>query len=106
MYPTTYRYHETMPLLSDLKLNKADGHDDISPYFLKIAAEIIAIPLAMILNLCMQFGIFPNKLTIAKVLPVYKSGPTEYVTNYRPIPLLTCVSKRFERVPAQCIHYY
>ena len=48
-----------------IKLNKADGLDDIPPYFLKIAAEIIAILLAMILNLCMQFGIFPNKLKIA-----------------------------------------
>ena len=47
-----------MPVLTNL--NKAESHDDIPPYFLKIAAEIIAIPLAMILNLCMQFGIFPN----------------------------------------------
>ena len=81
VYPTTY--HEIISLISALKLNKAEGHDDIPPYFLKIAVEIIAIPLAMILNLCMQFGVFPNKLKIAKVLPVYKSGPTEHITNYR-----------------------
>ena len=96
VYPTTY--HEIISLISAFKLNKVEGHDDIPPYFLKIAAEIIAIPLAMILNLCMQFDIFPNKLKIAKVLPVYKSGPTEHVTNYRPISLLTSLSKIFERV--------
>ena len=52
----------------------------------------------MILNRCMQFDIFPNKLKIAKVLPVYKSGPTEHVTNNRPISFLTSISKIFERV--------
>ena len=52
----------------------------------------------MILNLCMQFGIFPNKLKIAEVLPVYKSGPTEHVTNYCPIYLLTSISKFFDTV--------
>ena len=97
--PTTY--HEIISLISALKLNKAEGHDDIPPYFLEIAAEIIAITLAMILNLCMQFGIFPNKLKIAEVLPVYKSGPTEHVTNYRPIFLLSSISKIFERVILQ-----
>ena len=94
VYPTTY--HEIISLISALKLNKADGHDDIPPYS-KTASEIIAIPLAMILNLCMQFGIFPNNLKIAKVLPVYKSGPTKHVTNYHPISLLTSISKIFER---------
>ena len=64
MYPTTY--HEIISLISAFKRNKADGHDDIPPYFLKIAAGIIAISSAMILNLCMQFGIFTNKLKIAK----------------------------------------
>ena len=96
VYPSAY--HEIISLISALKLDKSDGHDDIPSYFLKIPAEIIAIPLAMILNLCMQFGIFPNKLKIAKVLPVYKSGPTEHVTNCRPISLLLSISKIFERV--------
>ena len=91
--PTTY--HEIISLISAIKLNKAEGHDDIPPYFLKIAAEIIAIPLAMILNLRMQLGIFPNKLKIAEVLPVYKSGATEHVTNYSPISLLTSYLKNF-----------
>ena len=56
--PTTY--HEIISPISAPNLNKAESNGDIPPYFLKIAAEIIAIPSAMILNLCMQFGIFPN----------------------------------------------
>jgi len=33
----------------------------------------------------MNFGVFPNKLKMAKVIPIYKSGPTDEIENYRPI---------------------
>ena len=43
-------------------------------------------------------GIFPEKLKIAKVIPVYKSGEQNSLTNYRPISLLSNFSKFFEKV--------
>ena len=61
---------------SILKINKANGHDNIMPFFLKISANIIAHLLSAILNQCIAFGYFPNKLKIAKVIPVYKARPT------------------------------
>ena len=33
--------HEVMALINFFNLNKANGHDDIDPYFLKIASPII-----------------------------------------------------------------
>jgi len=33
-------------------------------------------------------GIFPDKMKIAKVLPVYTSGDKQTLTNYRPISML------------------
>ena len=85
-------------MISKLKINKANGHDDIMPFFLKISANIVAHPLSANLNHCIAFGHFPNKLKIAKVIPVYKAGPTNQPENYRSISRLPSMSKIFERL--------
>ena len=93
-YPTTPS--EIMNMISKLKINKDNGHDDIIPFFLKISANIIAHPISAILHQCIAFGYFPNKLKIAKMIPVYKVGPTHQPGNYRPISLLPSMSKIFD----------
>ena len=50
------------------------------------------------MNKCISFGIFLNKLKIAKVIPLYKSGQADLPGNYRPISLLSLLSKIFERL--------
>ena len=45
---------------------------DIDSYFSKIAAPILAFPLSVFLNHCLTFGTFPNRLKLAKVVPVFK----------------------------------
>ena len=85
-------------MISKLKINRANGHNDIMPFFLKISANIIVHPLSAILNQCIAFGYFSNNLKIAKVIPVYKTGPTNQPGNYRPISLLSSTSKIFERL--------
>ena len=42
--------------------------------------------------------IVPRKLNIAKVIPLYKSENHELFTNYRPISILSCLSKILERL--------
>ena len=79
-YPTTPS--EIMNMISKLKINKANGHNNITPFFLKISANIIAHSLRAIPSQCIAFGYFPNKLKIAKVIPVYKAGPTNQPRNY------------------------
>ena len=85
-------------LINSLKSNKAGGHDDILPYFLKFSGHIIALPFSLILNCYLTAGIFPIKLKLAKVVPSFKKGPTDQSTNYRPISLLPSLSKVCERI--------
>ena len=44
------------------------------------------------------FGMFPSKLKLAKVVPVFEKGPSNLFTNYRPISLLSSFSKLFQQL--------
>ena len=65
---------------------------------IKDSLNIIADPLSKIINISLKNGIFPDKLKVAKVLPVFKSEDPQYFVNYRPISLLPYFSKIFEKV--------
>ena len=63
-------------------------------------------PLTRILNLSISTGIVPDKLKIAKVIPIYKKDDAEKFSNYRPVSLLPCFSKILERlVFNKCVEY-
>ena len=47
------------------------------------------------INQSLCTGIFPEKLKVAKVIPLYKKGDNHLFDNYRPISLLLTVSKIF-----------
>jgi hypothetical protein len=55
-------------------------------------------PLADICNVSFASGIFPDRLKIAKVKPLYKKGNTGEFQNYRPISLSSVFSKIVEKL--------
>lgn len=55
-------------------------------------------PLTYIFNLSFRSGKFPNKMKIAKIIPLYKDGDRHYCTNYRPVSILPQFSKVLEKL--------
>ena len=51
-------------------------------------------------------GIFPSKLKLAKVIPIYKKDDRHILDNYRPISLLSTMSKVFEKVVFHQVYDY
>jgi retron-type reverse transcriptase len=58
----------------------------------------VATPLAHIYNLCVSCGVYPECLKQATVIPLHKGGDRRIISNYRPISLISSVSKVFERI--------
>ena len=51
-------------------------------------------------------GLFPNKLKLAKVVPIFKKGDETIFNNYRPISILPTISNKFEKVMFEQLHVY
>ena len=62
--------------------------------------------LAITINQSLTTGIFPDKLKIVKVLPLYKKGRDDIFDNYRPISLLPAISKVFEKIVFKQLYDY
>ena len=65
---------------------------------LKRNCNEIVKPLAYIYNLSISTGVVPSSLKLARVIPVFKKGDSTAMGNYRPISLLTCLSKVLEKL--------
>ena len=83
---------------STLRSNKSPGFDDISSDVIKFAFDAIIEPIRHIFDISLTKGVFPDKLKITRITPIFKSGEREFVSNYRPISVLSCFSKVLERI--------
>ena len=72
-----------------VKSGKASGPFSISVSLLKSLNSIIAKPLEILYNLSFSSGTVPDSFKMARAIPVYKSGSSSSLSNYRPISLLS-----------------
>ena len=87
--------NEIDSIIHDLNPNKSS---DMSPRVLKLFRGKLSPTLDILFNNCMYSGVFPDVLKIARVIPLFKSGDQNDITNYRPISLLPVISKIFEKL--------
>ena len=75
------------------------GHDNISTILMKDICPLILSTITLILIQSLSTRIFPDRLKIAKLNPLFKKEDQDphKLDNYRPISLLPAVSKIFEK---------
>ena len=85
-------------LLKGLDTTKSAGHDGIPTRLLKEAADCLAPSLTVLFNTSFKQCSVPQDWRDATITPAFKKGNPASLTNYRPISLLSIISKIQERI--------
>ena len=90
---------EIQQIVKNLKPAKAPGLDRVHNSLIKRLPPIGYVYLALIINACFKLTYFPKEWKSAKVIAIKKPGkPPSQPSSYRPISLLSSLSKILERV--------
>lgn len=84
--------------MNNLSAKKATSSDGIPSRFVKDSSLIIAGPLTHVINLSLIQGVVPDDLKSARVVPLYKKKDKTEIGNYRPVSILSIISKIYEKV--------
>ena len=91
--PISFAQRMTFDLLCTLDTTKANGHDDISAKMLKETTMSITPAVTKLFNISIRLGKLPDEWKIARVIPIPKLGNHSDPGNYRPMSLLSILSK-------------
>ena len=97
---------EISQIISLLKTGKSLGPNSIPMKILKTLSPLISSPLSQIINESFQSGIFPDKMKLAKVIPLFKKDCPLVASNYMPISLLSVFSKVIEKVMIERLYKF
>ena len=87
--------HKVVEICKNKSSTDADG---LNMNIVKRVITTIIKPLTHGFNISFKTGVFPDKLKIAKIIPIFKAGNKENCTNYRRISLLPLFSKILEKL--------
>ena len=92
--------------ISHLDCSKANGPDNISNSLIKLVSAPLSYALNILFNKIISKGHYPKDWKVAHVVPLYKTGDPSMPNNYRPISLLSNLSKIFEKIVYNQLYDY
>ena len=98
--------HKVRKLLKGLSNSRSTGVDELDNFSVKLAADYIAHPLHHIVTLSLLQQQFPSAWKSSKVLPLHKKGELLERKNYRPVAILSPLSKILEKVVFEELYSY
>ena len=84
--------------VTEIDTTKSSGIDYISSRCLKEALIALNTQISYLFDISVKSGIFPDLWKIATVVPLFKGGQKEDVSNYRPVSLLPVPGKILEKL--------
>ena len=93
-------------LLKSLKGKKSTSVDQLDSFAVKIAAEYIAGPLHHVIVLSLMQQKFPTVWKYTKIVPLHKKKSALLMENYRPVAIISPLSKILEKVVYRQIYQY
>ena len=87
--------------LAESKVSKATGLGGLPFRLLKVSVVTISVRFTHIANLLITTQCVPHDWKHTKVISLYKDGARDDIDNYRPISILSVVSKILERAVQQ-----
>ena len=84
--------------LQMINIRKATGYDNIPAKLLRLAQNELTHPIANLINNTMAMNTFPDQLKCAELSPLFKKEDNLNKTNFRPVSILTGISKLYESV--------
>ncbi len=93
--------------IRSLKSASSPGSDGIPGSFIKNIACHLARPMSYLFNSFLASAYCPQSWKMSHVIPIYKGkGEFSSIENYRPISLISCFSKVFEKIVCNHIMSY
>ena len=93
-------------ILKSLSNSRSTSVDELDNFSLKLAADVVAYPIHHIVCLSIIQSKFPEAWKLAKVIPIHKKGDKIDRKNYRPVSILSPLSKVLEKVVYEQIYSY
>ena len=84
-------------ILDNLNPRKAVGAD-ISPRLLRLSAPVMAEEITRLINFLIANHSWPDEWKCGNLTPVFKKDEVTRKENYRPVSVLTALSKVYEKV--------
>lgn len=72
--------------------------DEIPTVFYKRTMRNIIHPLKILFSNSLHNRTFPDKLKLSFITPLHKNGDKSNIINYRPISIISAISKIFEKI--------